>query len=227
MRQSCLCACLCVGVCVYLCFVCDLCAEHQWFIVIRLPRPVCQTESGECCLLCTSVCPIRPRGMVTFAFRLTKLPPDSAPQKGHGVTEPVNARKKILSVAITNLQTLCERGAAICSLVSCLQNGEMACHLNNYPSIFKPNISTPIPYFLGWLCWIMVSFETFLNLSVTWASSSDWCNSGYTVHLHATGWMTRQCVTFGNCDVISRGGALYRPRVLCMTLTVPLFHGSR
>lgn len=26
--------CLCVG------FVCDLCARHQWFIIVRLPRPV-------------------------------------------------------------------------------------------------------------------------------------------------------------------------------------------
>lgn len=67
--HKCVSACIwCVCVRAPVCFVCDRCAEHQWFIVIRLPRPVCQTEARECCLLCTSMCLIRPQVMVTFAF---------------------------------------------------------------------------------------------------------------------------------------------------------------
>lgn len=141
--DKCGCSCVCVRVfvcvdaciwCVYV-FVClcALCAEHQWFIVFRLPRPVCQTEPGRVLLaLYPYVCHVRAQGMESCAFS-----PMTA-QKKTWCHVSNGSNKKILSRAIKNCKQ-CMRLMQQCVVWLCnLQSRAMAHHKNNYYSFSDP-----------------------------------------------------------------------------------------
>lgn len=142
------------GVCVRapVCFVCDRCAEHQWFIVIRLPRPVCQTEARECCLLCTSMCLIRPEVMVTFAFSW-----ESVLQKR---TWCHRSNKKYWAQQYKTVNMRWKR----CSYCSVIYRSMIAYHMNNCPSFLKAIMYQHSTVYVTRPWWIMVIFD----LPVSW-----------------------------------------------------------